>query len=97
MSEVLSKATAALFRKMASSTFFTMLAFSQILNIYLQWLAVLGLAKKQKNKKRQLTVPHLVDVRMTWAPRRCLLIPYRLSNMARFDCQSAGAEGGAQV
>lgn len=42
MSEVLSKATPGPFRKTSSSTFFTMLTFSGILNIYLQWSAALG-------------------------------------------------------
>lgn len=44
VSEVLSKATPGLFKKTSPSTFFTMLAFSQILNIYLQWLAALSQA-----------------------------------------------------
>lgn len=89
MSEVLSKATPGLFRQTSGSTFFTMLAFSQILNIYLQWLAALGLAivfvvtlKKPTHGSSSGQYNH------DMGPRCCLIIPDGLSIMASFDCQS---------
>lgn len=41
-SKVQSGATLSPFRKTSPSTFFTMLTFSQILNIYLQWMTAFG-------------------------------------------------------
>lgn len=68
MSEVLSKASSGPFRKTSHSTFFTMLAFSQILNISLQWLAALSQALVFMVRLKKPSYGSRADLIMTWAP-----------------------------
>ena len=89
MSKVLSGATPALFRKTSPSTFFTMLTFSQILNIYLQWMTALSPAIVCKVESERPTYgKSSCQYNHDMAPRCTLIIPYRLSIMAQFSCQS---------
>lgn len=89
VSKVLSGAIPGLFRKTSPSTFFTMLTFSQILNIYLQWMAALSRAIVCKVKSEQPTYgKSSCQYNHDMGPRCTLIIPYRLSVMAQFSCQS---------
>ena len=89
VSKVLSGATPALFRKTSPSTFFTMLTFSQILNIYLQWMTALSSAIVCKVESERPTYgKSSCQYNHDMAPRCTLIIPYRLSIMAQFSCQS---------
>lgn len=89
VSKVLSGATPGLFRKTSPSTFFTMLTFSQILNIYLQWMTALSPAIVRKVESERPTYgKSSCQYNHDMAPRCTLIIPYRLSIMAQFSCQS---------
>lgn len=88
-SKVLSRATPGLFKKTSPSTFFTMLTFSQILNIYLQWMTALSPAIVCKVKSDlPMYGKSSCQYNHDMAPSCTLIIPYRLSIMAQFSCQS---------
>lgn len=89
VSKVLSRATPALFKKTSPSTFFTMLTFSQILNIYLQWMTALSPAIVCKVKSDQpMYGKSSCQYNHDMAPSCTLIIPHRLSIIAQFSCQS---------
>lgn len=89
VSKVLSGATPGLFKKTSPSTFFTMLTFSKILNIYLQWMTALSPAIVCKVESERPTYgKSSCQYKHDMAPRCTLIIPHRLSIMAQFSCQS---------
>lgn len=89
VSKVLSGAAPVLFRETSPSTFFTMLTFSHILNIYLQWMAALSRAIVCKVESDWPTYgKSSCQYNHDMAPSCTLIIPYRLSIRAQFSCQS---------
>lgn len=89
MSKVLSGATPAPFSKTSPSTFFTMLTFSQILNIYSQWVTALSPAIVCKVEADLPTYgKSSFQSNDDMAPSCTLIILYRLSIMTHFSCQS---------
>lgn len=87
----------ALFRETSSSTFFTMLTFSQILNIYLQWMTALRpvivcMVKSDRPNYAKSSCQYNHDM----APSCTRIIPYKRSIMAQFSCQSPYNLGRSQ-
>ena len=76
-------------QKDITSRFFTMLTFSQILNICFQWMTVLSLAIVCKVESDWPTYgKSACQCDHDMAPSCTLIIPYRLSVIAQFSCQS---------